>query len=100
MVVSLGYERLVSDPQVYIHRENRCVLLAHVDDLILATPQEHMQARQHELENAFKVRWTEPLGDNWERYLGKEFKRTSDGYEARIPPAYVLRGRLEGCEHD
>jgi len=54
VVTSLGYERLVSDPQVYVHRKNRCLLLAHVDDLILATPQEHLQARQHVLPAYFE----------------------------------------------
>eukprot|EP00972_Heterocapsa_arctica_P049253 7249931-Heterocapsa_arctica.AAC.1 len=36
-----------------------------------------------------KIKWTDVIGNDWTRYLGKEWRGCDDGtFEVRVPPKY------------
>ena len=49
----LGWIRLKSEPQVWRHPQHKALLLAHVDDILLATPRHVTKQVQAELEGTF-----------------------------------------------
>ena len=84
-----GWERCAADPQLFYHREERALLSAHVDDLLLAAPSGRLGALQAGIDNAFKVKWAGMIDDkHWESYLGREWRRTSTGFKVRVPKVY------------
>eukprot|EP00972_Heterocapsa_arctica_P018651 2757660-Heterocapsa_arctica.AAC.1 len=70
----LGYERCVSDPQLFYNRQAHALLSAHVDDMMLAAPPMTINKLIKEIDSAMKVKWAGLIDeDHWERYLGREW---------------------------
>eukprot|EP00972_Heterocapsa_arctica_P041659 6141806-Heterocapsa_arctica.AAC.1 len=68
---------------------------AFADDLRILVDDMKASEVQHTLDEDLKLKWTESIGPNWTRYLGKEWRDKGDGtFEVRVPPKY-WQGLLE-----
>ena len=85
-----GFRRLLSDPQMYVHEETGAIIVAHVDDLMITTPEDVLPKVQEQLDKAFKVKWGAILGPTWAKFLGKEWRRRGDEIDVRIPEKYYI----------
>eukprot|EP00972_Heterocapsa_arctica_P114170 16441113-Heterocapsa_arctica.AAC.1 len=82
----LGYERCVSDPQLFYNKKAHALLSAHMDDMMLAAPTTTIDKLTKAIDSAFKVKWAGLIDEfHWERYLGREWRRTATGFKVRIP---------------
>ena len=96
-----GFRRLLFDPQICVHEETGAIIVAHMDDLMIAAPEDVLRKVQEQLDKAFKVKWGAILGPTWAKLLGKEWRRRGDEIDVRIPEKYfnaVLKEHgLEKC---
>ena len=81
------WRRLVSDPQLFVHEEG-WLLSVHTDDILICAPTDKLQEVYQMLAAEFVIKPMSILGADWERYLGREWRRSDDGIEIRIPPKY------------
>eukprot|EP00972_Heterocapsa_arctica_P018280 2699409-Heterocapsa_arctica.AAC.1 len=59
--------------------------------MMLAAPKTTIGALQKAIDTAFKVKWAGLIDeDHWERYLGREWRRTTTGFKVRIPKEYYI----------
>ena len=95
----MGFRRLLSDPQLFIHEELQVYLLAHVDDMMIAGTHVNVEKVVKMLDDIFKIKWAEELNSkNWTKFLGREWKREAMtennkdiGFCVRIPPTYFKK---------
>ena len=96
-----GFIRLKVDPQLLYHPEHKWLLVAHVDDLMIAAPIEAMAAVKKMLDVELKIKWGPAITSDLVTYLGREWRRTPRGYAVRVPPAHfekILQERgLANC---
>jgi histone deacetylase 1/2 len=69
-------------------RFKSCLIVVHVDDLIVAGQLADREELTRILHEEFEIKISEVMGTEWCRFLGCEWRRTDDGFEARIPPQY------------
>jgi hypothetical protein len=89
-----GVVRLLGDCQLYLHTSTGALLSIHTDDLLICAPD--LKLIQSFVEAEFTVKWGDEIGmDSWVRYLGREFRRVSNGFLVRTPEKYVQKLLLD-----
>eukprot|EP00972_Heterocapsa_arctica_P102139 15051063-Heterocapsa_arctica.AAC.1 len=59
--------------------------------MMLAAPPMTINKLIKDIDSVMKVKWAGLINeDHWERYLGREWRRTMMGFKVRIPRAYYL----------
>jgi hypothetical protein len=85
-----GFRRGVADPQLYWHSATGALVSIHADDILVTAKREDMLNIQALMTKQLVIKWAEEITETtWVRYLGREWRRTSRGYEVRLPPHYV-----------
>ena len=101
MMRSIGFRRLLADPQIFYHEETGALVVAHVDDLMIAASEEDMPKIIKQIDSVFKVKWGEELGDKWSTFLGKQWRIMKEKVYVRIPEKYyetiLAEHGLERC---
>eukprot|EP00972_Heterocapsa_arctica_P029232 4299184-Heterocapsa_arctica.AAC.1 len=59
--------------------------------MMLAAPTATIDKLIKAIDSSFKVKWAGRIDeDHWERYLGREWRRTKTGFKVRIPKEYYI----------
>ena len=88
-VATMLFHRLRVEPQLYIHRETKSLMLVHMDDIAITASGEMLVKLWEELETRFCIKRVGNItADAWQKYLGKEWLRLPDGFAARAPSKY------------
>ncbi|CAE8598018.1 unnamed protein product, partial [Polarella glacialis] len=98
----LGWRRLITEPQLFVHEPTGAMATIHADDMLLTVPAKARTRLMKEIEGPVKMKWTDTVTeDQWVRFLGKEYRRVKDGFAVRVPPEYYEKllemFRLETC---
>ncbi|CAE8582737.1 unnamed protein product [Polarella glacialis] len=98
----LGWRRLITEPQLFVHEPTGAMATIHADDMLLTAPAKARARLMKEIEGPVKMKWTDTVTeDQWVRFLGKEYRRIKDGFAVRVPPEYYEKllemFRLETC---
>ncbi|CAE8640336.1 unnamed protein product [Polarella glacialis] len=98
----LGWRRLITEPQLFVHEPTGAMATIHADDMLLTVPAKARARLMKEIEGPVKMKWTDTVTeDQWVRFLGKEYRRIKDGFAVRVPPEYYEKllemFRLETC---
>ena len=78
-------KRCAADPQLFVGDEVLCAV--HVDDVIFTTMD--VEKIYKLFESEFRLKRGAIIGDEWYKFLGKQFRRTADAFEVRIPTGYL-----------
>jgi hypothetical protein len=81
-----GIRRMKGDACMF--RFKSCLMVVHVDDLIVAGRVADREELTRILHEEFEIKISEVMGSEWCRFLGCEWRQLVDGVEARIPPKY------------
>ena len=88
----IGWRRLKSEPQMFVYGACQAVMCVHVDDIFLAAPGLEFETRIQEIKDIFDMKDEVVLQEGvWHRFLGRELRRTVDGFDMRIPPGYFAK---------
>ena len=69
---------MLADPRLFYHEEKGALVVAHVDDLMIAASDEDMPKIIKLIDSVFKVKWGEELSDKWSTFLGKQWRYTRE----------------------
>ena len=83
-----GFRRCKTDPQLYVCDCTPALVSIHADDLLVAAPANKIAEVKARVNKDFKIKWGPLISNEWVRYLGKEFRKTSEAVQVRIPPKY------------
>ena len=80
-IQSLGFKRLKSDGNVYVHEHLQVIILAYVDDLMVFGKEEHIFTIETKLKKIFLIKRTGNLNeeDAKVRFLGRTLQRKDGG---------------------
>jgi hypothetical protein len=81
-----GTRRMKGDACMF--RFKSCLIVVHVDDLIVAGRVADREELTRILHEEFEIKISEVMGSEWCRFWGCEWRQLVDGFEARIPPKY------------
>eukprot|EP00972_Heterocapsa_arctica_P110008 16198739-Heterocapsa_arctica.AAC.1 len=57
------------------------------DDLLILVDDMKIDEIRHTLDEDMKLKWTESIGPEWTRYLGRQWRDRGNGtFEVRVPP--------------
>ncbi|CAE8639057.1 unnamed protein product, partial [Polarella glacialis] len=98
----MGFYRLKSDPAIFYLAAENVYIDIHVDDPLFVGPDAAVEKVIAALETKVKYKRGEEITEkSWVRYLGRERRKTKDGFKVRIPPKYVEEMlkelRLQDC---
>ena len=66
------------------------LISVHADDILIAAPHDRVPEIRELMGTGLKMKWGEEITEHpWTRYLGKEWRRTTKGFEMRLPQRYV-----------
>ncbi len=87
----LGYRRLQSDPNVYIHVRRLYFILVYVDDMLMLAPKEIVDQIFEELAKHFLIRKTGHINEEGSQtdFLGRNLGREGDGIAFRGNSQYL-----------
>lgn len=84
LLMKFGWRPLVMDPSCYVRKDG--LLVVHTDDLVMTGMQ--LEKWMKQIQQHLKVKWHGLFDSNWKKFLGKEYRRTADGFQVRVPEAY------------
>ena len=84
ILVRCGYHRCAVDRQLFRKSAYRVLITVHADDLLVACPRAFLEAVKAEISRDLLVKWSEPIEADWQRYLGKLWRRTQHGFAVRM----------------
>ena len=85
------WSRAQLDKHIFHHPSTKSLLSAHADDIVLAVARRHLEQVTKEFGGEMVIRWEEPLGAVWRRYLGHEWRRVPRGSAVRMPSVFYDR---------
>jgi len=83
-----GCTRCQADRQLFFCRRRSILVSVHADDIIMAIPKKLRAQFCADLERDLIIRWSEPMGDEFVRYLGHEWRRVPGGFAVRNPAKF------------
>ena len=83
-----GFIRLQNEPMMFYQASTGTLMNIHADDILLCCDPSILQEAQDVISRCFKVKWNDPIGEEWARYLGREWRWHDGAYEVRVPPSY------------
>ena len=86
----LGFSRMKSDPNLYVHVQKRVYVLAYVDDLMVFGSRAAIDHFTKELSKDLLLKITGQLSEgNDVSFLGRNIRRTSDSIQLSMKSSYV-----------
>ena len=84
------FERMKSDPNLYVHKEKRLYVLAYVDDLMFFGSKPDVELCVQQLQKDLLLKLTGTLEEGRTvTFLGREIRRTTDACELFMKPEYI-----------
>jgi hypothetical protein len=84
----MGFVCSTGEPCLYTRPGTGVALVIHVDDMIAIGSRAELEALSQELKEKFALKVVGYLGDSWEKFLGREIRRTRGGFAIRLPGAF------------
>ena len=85
----IGWRRCVLDPCLFVHDPTGSLLSHHADDILLISHSEFTTKLWADIESMLVIRHDFPsLDRDWRPYLGRLWRRVSDGWETKMKPGY------------
>ena len=86
----LNFDRMKSDPNLYVHKTKRLYVLTYVDDLMFFGHRSDIDVVMTEMRKELLLKTTGQLSEGQEvHFLGPEIRRTSEAIELSMSPIYV-----------
>ena len=86
----LNFDRMKSDPNLYVHKTKRLYVLTYVDDLMFFGNRSDIDIVMTEMRKKLLLKTTGHLSEGQEvHFLGREIRRTPEAIELSMSPIYV-----------
>ena len=86
----LNFDRMKSDPNLYVHKKKRLYVLTYVDDLMFFGHRSDIDVVMTEMRKELLLKTTGHLSEGEEvHFLGREIRRTPDAIALFMSPIYV-----------
>ena len=86
----LNFDRMKSDPNLYVHKTKRLYVLTYVDDLMFFGNRSDIDMVMTEMRKELLLKTTGHLSEGQEvHFLGREIRRTPEAIELSMSPIYV-----------
>ena len=86
----LNFDRMKSDPNLYVHKTKRLYVLTYVDDLMFFGHRSDIDVVMTEMRKELLLKTTGQFSEGQEvHFLGREIRRTSEAIELSMSPIYV-----------